>query len=293
MRQMSARSVWVMVVIALGITVLSVLAAAVASCILSNIRRDLPQAHRAVYDLSLDSADPSSSITALQGRMVVEWRGGPACDGYTSEQRVVTRSIDDAGQVSVSDVRLSAWEAANGNEFRFDRTEYLDGTLSGSENGVAKRDHGVVVLALDGAEPIELPSKVMFPNAFNMAFTSAMRRGKSSFARLLFDGAQPGATNVTAFVGKAVQLPEDVARIGVKNESEGVALSAMTVRPVHMSYFDLNPEAPSDTIDVGPSFEMGFLVSPNGVMSGLRLIYEDAVVSGKLVGIEYFKRGSC
>ena len=60
-----------------------------------------------------------------------------------------------------------------------------------------------------------------------------------------------------------------------------------------MSYFDLNPEAPSDTIDVGPSFEMGFLVSPNGVMSGLRLIYEDAVVSGKLVGIEYFKRGSC
>ena len=106
MRQMSARSAWVMLVIALGITILSALAAIVAGCILSDIRRDLPQAHRAVYDLSLDTADPtSSSITALQGRMVVEWRGGPACDGYTSEQRVVTRSIDDAGQVSVSDVR--------------------------------------------------------------------------------------------------------------------------------------------------------------------------------------------
>ncbi len=293
MRQMSARPAWVMVAIALGIAILSALAAAVAGCILSDIRRDLPQAHRAVYDLSLDSADPSSTITALQGRMVVEWRGGPACDGYTSEQRVVTRSIDDAGQVSVSDVRLSAWEAADGNEFRFDRTEYLDGTLSGNENGVVKRDHGVVVLALADAEPVELPSNVLFPNAFNMAFTSAMQRGKSSFARLLFDGAQPGATNVTAFVGRAEQLPQDVARINVGNESEGVALKDMTVRPVHMSYFDLNPDVPSYTVDVGPSFEMGFLVSPNGVMSGLRLIYDDAVISGRLVGIEYFKRGSC
>ncbi|MDO8420869.1 MAG: DUF1849 family protein [Parvibaculum sp.] len=293
MRNVSVRLVGVMVVIALGITFLSALTALVADGILRDVARDLPQAHRAVYDLSLDSADASSMITALEGRMVVEWRGGPSCDGYTSEQRVVTKSIDDAGQASLSDVRLSAWEAADGNEFRFDRTEYLDGTLSGSENGIARRDHGIVVLALEGAEPVVLPSGVMFPNAFNMALTSAIQRGKTSFARLLFDGAQPSATNVTAFVGKAEPLPADIRKLSIGNAGEGIALADMTVRPVHMSYFDMNPDATSDTVDMGPSFEMGFLVSPNGVMSGLRLIYEDAIIKGTLIDVEYFKRGSC
>mgnify|MGYP003644152365 CR=1 FL=1 len=293
MRNVLVRPIGVMVAIAVGIALLSALAVAVAVCILRGIERDQPQAHRAVYDLSLDSADASSTITALEGRMVVEWRGGPSCDGYISEQRVVTKSIDDAGQASLSDVRLSAWEASDGNEFRFDRTEYLDGTLSGNENGIARRDHGSVVLALEGAEPVVLPSGVMFPNAFNMALTSAMQRGKTSFARLLFDGAQPSATNVTAFVGKAEPLPSDIRKLSIKNAGEGIALADMTVRPVHMSYFDMNPDVPADTVDVGPSFEMGFLVSPNGVMSGLRLIYEDAVIKGTLIDVEYFKRGSC
>lgn len=293
MRYASVRPVGVMVVIALGIMFLSALAAGVAICILRGIEQEMPQAHRAVYDLSLDSAEASSTISALEGRMVVEWRGGPACDGYTSEQRVVTKSIDDAGQVSLSDVRLSAWETSDGNEFRFDRTEYLDGTLSGSENGIARRDHGTVSLALEGAEPVALPSNVLFPNAFNMALTSAMKHGKTTFTRLLFDGAQPSATNVTAFVGKAEPLPADVGKLSIRNVGEGIALTDMTVRPIHMSYFDMNADVSADTTDVGPSFEMGFLASPNGVMSGLRLIYEDTIIKGTLIDVEYFKRGSC
>lgn len=293
MRHALFRSVGGLVVVALGITLLSALSVILASCILSDIERDMPQAHRAVYDLSLDSADAGSMITSLEGRMVVEWRGGAACDGYISEQRVVTKSIDDAGQASLSDVRLSAWEAPDGGEFRFDRTEYIDGALSGNEGGIAKRDRGVVVLALNGAEPTLLPSSVKFPNAFNMALTSAMHRGKTTFSQLMFDGAQATPTNVTAFIGKAEPLPVDIRKIVVKNVGAGVALSDMTVRPVHMSYFDMNPDVPADMIDVGPSFEMGFLVSPNGVMSGLRLIYEDAVIKGTLIDVEYFKRGSC
>src|SRR3546814_12864043 len=85
----------------------------------ADIRRDVwmaePQPHRAVYDLSLDHATSASSVTGLEGRMVVEWRGGPQCDGYTSEQRVVTRTHDDTGVTSLGDVRLHAWETLDGD----------------------------------------------------------------------------------------------------------------------------------------------------------------------------------
>ncbi len=85
------------------------------------------QMHRAVYDLSLDRVKNVSDIEGLQGRMVVEWRGGSACGGYISDQRVVILSSDAQGNSSTNDVRLSSWESLDGGEFRFERTEYANG----------------------------------------------------------------------------------------------------------------------------------------------------------------------
>lgn len=251
------------------------------------------QPHRAVYDLSLDHASADGGVTGLEGRMVVEWRGGPACDGYTSEQRVVTKSTDDTGHVSVSDVRLSAWESVDGNEFRFDRTEYTDGVLGTQEFGKAKRKDGKVVLELEYGDPIELPANVLFPTAFNAELTSAMARGKASYVHLLFDGAQKYATNVTAFIGKDEHPAGAAALIPIRNAPEGVTLGQMKERSLHISYFDLDPEVQADTADTAPSFEMDQSVFPNGVMGSLKLIYQDASINGVLQDIEYFKPGSC
>jgi hypothetical protein len=273
-----------------GVALLSV---RVASGVLLEARMEQPQAHRAVYDLSLEHADPTSGIVSLEGRMVVEWRGGRSCDGYTSEQRVVTRSRDDTGQVSVSDVRLSAWESVDGDEFRFDRTEYLDGVLGTQEFGTAKREDGQVVLALEYGDPIVLPPDVLFPNAFNLQLTSAIRRGRSSFVHSLFDGAQKSASNVTAFFGGSEDAPADARQANAKNVDAGIPLTAMRVRLVHMSYFDRDADVPDNAGDTPPSFEMGFSVFPNGVMSNLRMVYPDAVIKGELKDIEYFKPGSC
>jgi hypothetical protein len=252
-----------------------------------------PQAHRAVYDLNLDHADSTSGIVSLDGRMVVEWRGGPACEGYTSEQRVVTRTRDDTGQFSISDVRLSAWESVNGDEFRFDRVEYLDGVLATKEFGVAKRKDGAVVLQSEYGDPVVLPPDVLFPNAFNLALTSAIRRGRSSFVHYLFDGAQLSASSVTAFIGHGMSTPADARRVRIKNIESGFSLEAMRARPVHMSYFDMNVDAQMDAGDLSPSFEMGYSVFPNGVMSTLRLMYAEAVIKGELKELEYFEPDGC
>ena len=56
---------------------------------------------------------------------------------------------------------------------------------------------------------------------------------------------------------------------------------------------DLGKDSPDVLPDSAPSFEMDFMAFPNGVMSHLRLIYDDAVVKGDLKALEYFKPGSC
>ena len=255
----------------------------------SDVRSTPPQAHRAIYDLSLDRGKSVDDVLDIQGRMVVEWRGGPACEGYTSDQRVVTRSLDSSGQVSVSDVRLSSWEALDGNEFRFDRIEYLDGKMAAHESGIAKRDDGKVTLREPESAPLTLPEDVLFPSAFNMALTAAMESGKTTFSHVLFDGTQTTATNVTAFIGKPREASHDAQTVRIKNQGEGAQLKGAQAWPVRMSYFDQDDQVQDGT----PSFEMGFRMFPNGVMSKLSLDYEDVVLRGDLAQIEYFKPGGC
>lgn len=278
-------------VAAVALALVTVVAGSVAVIrfVKSDVQATLPQAHRAVYDLSLDHGKSASEILGLEGRMVVEWRGGPACEGYTSDQRVVTSSLDSGGRVSVSDVRLNSWEAPDGNEFRFDRTEYLDGKLSVRESGIARRDGGKVTLDEPEKERQTLPAEVMFPTAFNMALTEAVQNGKSTFSHLLFDGTQPAATNVTAFIGKAGEASGDARSVRIKNRGGGEPLKGTKAWPVRMSYFDRG----DDTQDGTPNFEMGFHMFPNGVMSKLSLDYDDVVLKGDLAQIEYFKPGGC
>ena len=42
--------------------------------------------HRALYEIELATVRGSSDITALSGRMVLEW--ADACDGWTANQKV-------------------------------------------------------------------------------------------------------------------------------------------------------------------------------------------------------------
>lgn len=248
-----------------------------------------PQMHRAVYDLTLDHAKSASDVMGIEGRMVVEWRGGPACEGYTSDQRVVTSSTDASGGISVSDVRLNSWESLDGNEFRFDRAEYLDGKLAARERGTVRHLKGKVVLEEPEKGIQVLPSDVMFPSSFNLALMKAAQHGQTVFSHLLFDGTQTAATDVTAFIGTAGVMASDAGTVRIKNRNKGASLSGTKAWPVRMSYFDLG----SGGRDGTPSFEMGFFMFPNGVMSKLSLDYDDVVLKGDLAEIEYFQPGAC
>lgn len=242
------------------------------------------QMHRAVYDLSLGHTQPVSDVTGIEGRMVVEWRGGPACGGYTSLQRVVTRvGVLDQGLVS-NDVRLSYWEAVDGSEFRFTRTEYTNGELTDRQDGAAKREKsGEIKMLREGGEPVTMPSETLFPMAFNLALIEKAQAGQRVFSRPLFDGTEELENPTTAFIGKTLSAQ----RFDAKVAGKGKALGEMEPWPVRISYFD--PEEKEGV----PTFEMGYLLFPNGISATLSLDYLDVEVKGRLSEVTYFDPDAC
>ncbi|MBI1262298.1 MAG: DUF1849 family protein [Rhizobiales bacterium] len=247
---------------------------------------DQTRMHRAVYDLSVGRQDIEGDQADLSGRMVVDWRGGPSCGGYTMDQRFVTLLADETGSVS-SDLRLSTWEAADFHEFHYERIDYTNGAVSDSAGGVAIRDAktGVITVDQEGADPVTLPKGTLFPSQYNFALMDAINAGKKSFTGALFDGTELHASEVTAFFGRP-EKTEDA--VGVKITGDGKEpLKSVAAWPIFMSYFD------PDNNEGTPSFEMRFSLFPNGVSSDIVFIYSDMDMRGRLVDVNYYKPGAC
>ncbi|TIN06275.1 MAG: DUF1849 family protein, partial [Mesorhizobium sp.] len=73
------------------------------------------QAHRAVYDLTLDKASDRSGITGISGRMVYEFNGSP-CEGYTVKFRFVTQIVTNEN-TRLTDQQTTTFEDAEGKTF--------------------------------------------------------------------------------------------------------------------------------------------------------------------------------
>ena len=246
------------------------------------------QMHRAVYDLSLLKADSMSDISNVTGRMVVEWRGGPSCDGYTSLQRVVTDMSSESG-VARNDVRLSAWESLDGKSYRYERLTYFNGERSEKVSARVTNDPnaGKAEISIDGKAPKPLSGSVLFPAVANIALIEAAEAGQRIFAQKIFDGAEEKATLSTAFIGAPAKPGKDARRVKIVNAGAGKLLTDMEAWPVRVAYFDDSPG------DSEPDFQMVYRLYPNGVVTKLELDYPDMSLEGHLVGLEYFSPGSC
>lgn len=247
------------------------------------------QMHRAVYDLSLGRTEPVSNITGIDGRMVVEWRGGPSCGGYTSLQRVVTHMTAAGATAASNDIRLSYWEAADGSAFRFTRTEYANGELTGREEGTATREKsGKVQVSREGETPFEMEEDVLFPVEYNLALIKEAQAGHRIFSRPIFDGTEESENPTTVFIGKPVSAQEYLADLKV--EGAGAVVTDAQAWPVRIGYFDAEDGEDGEGM---ATFEMGHLLFPNGVAAKLTLDYTDLELKGKLRELTYFAPGDC
>lgn len=239
------------------------------------------QAHRAVYDLSLDKASDRSGITGITGRMVYEFNGSP-CDGYTVNFRFVTQ-IATSDSTRLSDQQTSTYEDAKGKSFSFVTKSFIDQTLEKEVKGTAtKRDKGIEVDLDKPKKNVLQLAPTQFPTQHLMELIGKAEKGEKFYETNLFDGSEDAdrVMTTTVVVGKKTEVD--------KSDPEFPALSKLTKDkywPVDIAYFDLSDGEGGEEV---PQYRISFKLHENGLTRDLVMDYGGFSITGKLVNLALF-----
>jgi len=242
-------------------------------------------AHRALYTMSLDHADSTSSVDGATGTLYYEW--ADACDGWTIQQRyklVIHYQQDPPVELTSN---YLTWESKDGRSFRFNDRETRNGSVDEDIRGEATlnaKDHaGVAIFEKPKPQRFALAAGTLFPTAHTLALIQAGLAGRNYLAANVFDGSVvDGASQVSAVIGKTLPLDDAVRASGVK--------SPLLVRrnwPVWLAFF-------SDAAkDVTPDYALGMHMLENGVSSEMSIDYGDYVIKAQLQSIEPLPKPPC
>ncbi len=238
--------------------------------------------HRAVYDLSL-APGPAGNIVDVSGRMVLEW--ADACEGYTTQQRMLMRVLRNDGGNVESDFRVSAWESKSGGTFRFDVSNIVGGGVPEKFKGRADRTSSLAQAVFQSPSDLslDLPKKIVFPSEHIARIIDGALAGEKRISVPLFDGTgEDGLFEAVGFVlGQAeVSAPEVTAL------ADG-ALKDVPAWNMRLSFFDLK------TNDSLPVYEVSLRLFANGIADRLVLDYDDFAVAGRLTRLERVSSPSC
>jgi hypothetical protein len=211
--------------------------------------------HQALYELSLVKSR-GGSIDSARGRILYTFTGN-ACEGYTSEFRQVSELQSGEDKVTLSDLRSTSWEDADGKSYRFKIDSRMNDTDSNPVDGVAERtgDHVTVKLKQPQAKTFTLDGSTVFPTQQIQRIIEAARAGKSVLELTVYDGSDNGEKvyNTLSVIGQAIPGDKVIAH-------------------------DIKPTDGEQT----PVYSMSFELYENGVSRSLMLDYNDFVVSGVL-----------
>lgn len=247
--------------------------------------------HRAVYEITMDSASPGSGVADMTGRMVYEMSGS-SCKGYEQKMRFVTRMTNQEGLAQINDLRTSSFEDLATHHLRFSSSQYENQKLSEASQGSAGPSNGATFTKVELTKPskktVKLPSDIYFPIQHSMALLDAARSGKSIFTANLYDGSDKGEKfyETNAIIGKPRNASVK-SKPAERNNSD--MLAGLTAWPVAISYFEPGPVQ----TDQLPTYELSFLFYENGVSSDLFIDYGDFSIRGELKELKPLKKGKC
>jgi hypothetical protein len=249
--------------------------------------------HRAIYDMSLKKAVAGSNVSEVRGRLVFDF-GGSACAGYSLKSRLVTELIDREGNTTVTDLRSTTWEQADGGKFRFDSSQYVDRRLSERLEGSAARQKAGETIDVTINKPqrqaLKFKGAPLFPTQHSLAILEAAQQGTNVVQADIYDGSEKGnkLLATTTVIGRP-SLPGPRARpVGVKNFER---LDELVSWPVSISYYE-TPDAPNR--DEGlPTYELSFRLFANGVSRDLLIDYGNFSIHGELSRIDFYAPTVC
>ena len=237
--------------------------------------------HQALYDLSLMKSRGSAAIDNARGRILYRFSGS-ACEGYASEFRQVSELNSGEGKVTLSDLRSSSWEDAEGKRYRFTIDTRMNDVETAPVDGFAERtgDHITVKLKKPEAKTFELDGSVVFPTEQIRRIIAAAKQGKSVLELTVYDGSDNGQKvyNTLSVIGQPI--PADRSTGAPDPSITSDQMKSMTRWPVTVSYYDRDAKAKDG--EQTPAYSMSFELFENGVSRALVLDYNDFVISGAL-----------
>ncbi len=238
-------------------------------------------AHQAMYDLSLLKSRGGASIDSASGRILYDFSGS-VCEGYTSEFRQVSELDSGEGKTTLSDLRSTSWEAADGKSYRFKIETRMNNSDSADVDGVAERtgDHVTVKLKQPVAKTFTLNGSTVFPTEQIARIIAAAREGKSLLELTVYDGSDNGEKvyNTLTVIGKPIAADQATASPDPSIGND--RMKGVTRWPVTVSYYDR--DAKTNSGEQTPVYAMSFELFENGVSRRLVLDYNDFVIAGKL-----------
>ena len=239
-------------------------------------------AHRAVYDMRLDTSRPSSNVVGAQGTM--SYLFTDSCNGWTVESRTdLSLSLAQGLSVQSSWAFLS-WEQKDGESFRFRVRSERNGRLIENYEGDARigaTGAGTAVVRHSGGKEEvvhTLPSGTRFPTTHAMELLGTALEGRRLHISPLFDGtSEGGAFSVTTAIGR--ELPQDQA-------ADNALLESLSW-PMTLAFFK------QDQGEDMPDFEVRLRYHLNGVAQDLIQDFGDFTLKGSLKELEALPAPEC
>jgi hypothetical protein len=237
--------------------------------------------HQALYELTLMKSRGSAAIDNARGRILYNFSGS-ACEGYTSEFRQVSELNSGEGKVTLSDLRSTSWEDAEGKSYRFKIDSRMNDTASAPVDGLAERigDHITVKLKQPQAKTFTIEGSAVFPTEQIQRIISAAKEGKTLLELMVYDGSDNGEKvyNTLTVIGQPIV--GDRATPSTDPSTTNDQMKSLTRWPVTVSYYDRDARAKDG--EQTPAYAMSFELFENGVSRALVLDYNDFVISGAL-----------
>jgi hypothetical protein len=235
--------------------------------------------HRATYRIDMVQKRSSAQIVDLSGTMTFEWKS--VCDAWVTDHRFDLVYIYPEAPPMKIQSDFVTYEPHDGSTFDFNSRRRREGELYEELRGTARIDStkkgGQVDYTVPEGLSYDLPPGTIFPMRHAFEVLQAIAAGKMFYKVTIFDGSDDqGPVEVNSFIGPEV----DALSVVTMNDALDTSLIESPARRVRLAFFPLN------TSDPQADYEMDVLLHPNGVISDMRVQYEDFSVTQRLVALE-------
>lgn len=248
-------------------------------------------AHQAVYELSLKKTRGNATVNSARGRILYNFSGSE-CEGYTTEFRQVSQLDTGENKTTLSDLRSTSWEDADGKKYTFKVDTRMNEGDTTSVDGVAERKGNTVTVKLKQPQAKTFTIEgAVFPTEQVKRIITAAREGKSLLELVIYDGSDNGEKvyNTLTVIGQPI--PADKAPAVPDATTGNDAFKAKTRWPVTVSYYDRATKAESG--EQTPVYAMSFELYEDGVSRALTLDYNDFVIAGAMDKIDIKQTKPC